>query len=120
MKISEFLSNKGIGYIDPKISSNLLVKLVDDFGIPEGTLEFLGAIKKEYNMFSETSFLYKFPKNSMGIGDYLKRLGTLISRIPVERGVDLGIQELDPSRSDGYYILFYLLEEMRDKSFEKQ
>lgn len=113
MKISEFLSNSGYGYIDPKISKDLLVKFVDDFGIPDD-LEFVGAMKKEYTMFSEISFLYKFPKDSKELGDYLKYLGNLISRIPIRNGVDLGIQELDPSRPDGYYILFYLLEEVRE------
>lgn len=115
MKISEFLSNFGCGCIDSKISPNLLVKFVDDFGIPEETLEFMGAIKKEYNMYSEISVLYRFPKKSKELGSYLKYLGTMISRIPLEDGMDFGIQELDPTRPDGYYILFYILEEMRDQ-----
>ena len=93
---------------------------MNDFGIPSESVEFVGAIKKEYSMFSETSLLYKFPKNSKGIGDCLKYLGILINRIPLEDGIDLGIQEIDPSRSDGYYILFYLLEEMRDQTLLKQ
>ena len=114
MKISEFISESGIGYIDSRIPSSLLVKFVEDFGIPEGTLEFMGAIRKEYNMFVETSFLYKFSKDSKEIGSCLKHLGTLISRISLTDGMELGIQELDPTRPDGYYILFYLLEEVRD------
>lgn len=114
MTISDFLSNSGYGYIDSKISPDILVKFVDDFGIPDGSLEFVGAIKKEYNTFLETSFLYKFPKDSKKLGSYLKYLGNLISRLPLKTGVDLGIQELDPTRPDGYYILFYLLEGMRD------
>lgn len=116
MKISEFLSSGEGIYLDGKISPKILVKLVEDFGIPEDSLEFMGAIKKEYTMHSETSILYRFPKDSESLGNYLKHLGTLISRIPLESGDDFGIQELDPSRPDGYYILFYLMEEVRDQN----
>ena len=115
MKISEFLSlTNGGYYYDSKVSSELFSKLVNDHGVPSGVVEFIGAIKKEYTMHTETSLLYRFKKESGGLGDCLKYLGTLISRIPLEGGVDLGIQEIDPTRSDGYYILFYLLDSVRE------
>lgn len=110
MKISEFLSKYGEGYVDLKISPYTLEKLIS---LSERTLEFIGAVKKEYTTFAETSFLYRFPKDSERLGDYLKNLGVQINQIPLE-GIDLGIQEIDPSKPDGYYILFYLLEGVRD------
>ena len=113
MTISEFLWG-GYNSFDSKIDAGLLSKLVNDFGIPSETVEIIGAKKTEYNMFSETHILYRFPKTSEGLGGCLKHLGTLINRIPLEEGMDLGIQELDSSRPDGYYILFYLLEGMRE------
>lgn len=116
MTISDFLYKLpgGGSYIDSKVSPEFLSKLINDFGVPQNTVEIVGVLKKEYNLFSETSILYKFPKDSKGIGDYFKYLGNMINRIPLVSGMDIGIQELDPSRPDGYYILLYILEEVRE------
>lgn len=110
MTISEFLSITGGEYYDSRIPKDLLSKAMDDFGIPSNTVEFVGGLKTGP---TEISLLYKFPKVSEKIGNYLKFLGSLINRLPL-RGETLGIQEMDTSRSDWYYILFYLLEEVRD------
>lgn len=104
MTISEFLSLSGEG---TRIDNNsLLSKLLP---VPDG-FEFLGAIKKNYTTFTETSILYLLPKTGK-LGKHLIDLGDLVSRFPIGDDMDFGIQELDPSRPDGYYILFYLLEE---------
>lgn len=114
MKISDLLSINN-NYLDPEISSDLYSKLLNDFGVSSESVTFVGAKKFKYDKFSETYILYGFPKDSKEIGKCLKNLGVLVNRIPLKPGDDFGIQEIDVTQSDKYYIMFYLLEETREK-----
>lgn len=109
LKICDFqIGDEAI--IEEGISSSIVSKLLDDFGIPPETVELIGAKKSEHQRYIETVFLYKFPKTSDGIGLCLRVLGTMVDRIPLKPDDDFGIQEVDLARPDGYYISFYLLE----------
>lgn len=111
--IQDFLDKIGTEkFIGKSFDSNFTSKLLDDFGVPEGTVEFVGCIQNEYNLWDEFMFLYRFPQSDSAkkLGDNLKNLGKLIGRLE-SVPYDFGIQEIDPARCDGYYVLFYGLRE---------
>lgn len=113
MKISDFLRvSCGSMFVGKNIPTNLLGQLVNEnMQASPGTIEFVGILKKEFNLWNEYSILYRFPKTSIDLGSNIKALGNTISRLPLGK-YSFGIQEIDPSQSDGYYILFYALEEI--------
>lgn len=114
MTISEFLRESRGSLIVSEIPTNLRVLVDDHMLAAPGTVEFMGVIKKEFNLWNEYSILYKFPKASKNLGSNIKSLGTMISHLPLDK-YNFGIQEVDPTQSDGYYILLYALEEIEFK-----
>ena len=116
--IQEFLKeyelnreNKFIG-LDDTWNSSFVSQLINDFGIPDNSIEFVGCLKNEYNSWDEYMILYRFPQKSEAkeLGEYLKYLGKLISRLSVT-GYNFGIQEVRVSDPDGYYFLIYGISE---------
>lgn len=123
-KISEFIeyqdSNLGqlfLRYSNSSrgMSTKLVNSLLDDHGIPSG-IQFVGCITRELNLWTEHRILYRIEKLSDSaeyLGEMITSLGKMISRLSrAGNEFDIGIQELDPTRSDGYYILMYALEEI--------
>lgn len=123
-KISEFItyqdSNSGqlflrYGNSSRGMSTKLVNSLLDDHGLPCG-IQFTGCITRELNLWTEHRILYRIEKISDSaeyLGEMITSLGKMISRLSrAGDKFDFGIQELDPTRSDGYYILIYALEEI--------
>ena len=123
-KITEFLdfqdSNSGqlfirYGNCNRPMSVKLVNSLLDDHSIPKG-IQFSGCITRELNLWTEHRILYRIEKISNSaeyLGEMIIALGKMIMRLSRSGdNYDFGIQELDPTRSDGYYILIYALEEV--------
>lgn len=91
--------------------NRLVAQLLNDFGIPENTIELIGGMKNELNLWDEYLVLYKITKTDKLLGKSFQVLGRVLSRIEDIEGIELGIQEFDPTRPDGYYILIYGLKE---------
>ena len=68
-------------------------------------------MKNELNLWDEYLVLYKITKTDKLLGKSFQVLGRVLSRIEDIEGIELGIQEFDPTRPDGYYILIYGLKE---------
>ncbi len=85
--------------------STLVSQLLNDFGIPHGVIEFLGCIQNNYNTWTEYMILYEISKKA-NLGESLKCLGKMISRLDEDK-YEFGIQELDATQPENYYILVY-------------
>lgn len=110
--IQEFLKTDQ-KFIGKDLESPFVSQLLNDFGIPSNMVEFVGCIQNEYNTFNEYMILYKFSKSkdtAKHLGECLKLLGKMIIRLSCVN-YDFGIQELDTTQPDYYYILLYGLKE---------
>lgn len=95
--------------------SSFVSQLLNDFGVPSDMVEFVGCIQNEYDTFDEYMILYKFSKSkdtAEYLGECLKLLGKMITRLRCV-DYDFGIQELDTTQPDYYYILLYGLKEKK-------
>lgn len=95
--------------------SSFVSQLLNDFGVPSDMVEFVGCIQNEYNTFDEYMILYKFSKSkdtAEYLGECLRLLGKMIVRLKCV-DYDFGIQELDTTQPDYYYILLYGLKEKK-------
>lgn len=106
MTISEFLeSTSGEKYIDPGVPN----EIVSEFSYKSGGISLVGLLKIDFNNFREYSIIYRFPKDSSTLGLNLKNLGIILNHVSYKDEVDIGIQEIDPTQSEGYYIMIYML-----------
>lgn len=98
--------------LDNTWNSSFVSQLINNFGIPEDSVEFISCIKNEYNSWDEYMILYRFPQKSGAkeLGECLNYLGKLISRLSVS-GYKFGIQEVRVSEPEGYYFLIYGISE---------
>ena len=94
-------------------NSSFVSQLVNDFGIPSGTVEFVGCIQNRYDLWDEYMILFKFGKDPSAeyLGECFKNLGKIISRLKTIPGITYGIQEVSVDSPDKYYILIYGLED---------
>ena len=105
--IQEFIDKGDQIFTGKHFDSGFVSQLMNDFGVPKDLVEFGGCIENEYNLWNEYMILYKFSKKNHTLGECLKTLGKIISRLENCVNYDFGIQEIDTSRPDNYYILFY-------------
>lgn len=114
--LKEYDSSCGQKFIGKDWDSSFVSQLLNDFGVPSEMIEFIGCIQNEFTDWNEYMILYKFSKKDDAeyLGSCLKLLGKMITRL---RCVDyeFGIQELDASKPDGYYILLYGLSGKKKK-----
>lgn len=114
--LKEYDSSCGQKFIGKDWDSSFVSQLLNDFGLPPGMVEFIGCIQNEFTDWNEYMILYKFSKKGDAeyLGSCFKLLGKMITRL---RCVDyeFGIQELDASKPDGYYILLYGLSGKKEK-----
>lgn len=114
--LKEYDSSCGQKFIGKDWDSSFVSQLLNDFGLPPGMVEFIGCIQNEFTDWNEYMILYKFSKKDDAeyLGSCFKLLGKMITRF---RCVDyeFGIQELDASKPDGYYILLYGLSGKKEK-----
>lgn len=89
--------------------STFVSQLLNDFGVPHGMVDFLGCHQNNYNTWTEYMILYEFSKTAE-LGETLRCLGKMITRLK-SSGYEFGIQELDTTKPDKYYILIYGIEE---------
>lgn len=114
--LKEYDSSCGQKFIGKDWDSSFVSQLLNDFGLPPGMVEFIGCIQNEFTDWNEYMILYKFSKKDDAeyLGSCFKLLGKMITHL---RYVDyeFGIQELDASKPDGYYILLYGLSGKKEK-----
>lgn len=110
--IQEFLKTDK-KFIGKDWDSSFVSQLLNDFGVSSDTVEFVGCVQNEFNLFDEYMILYKFSKKkdtAEFLGECFKLLGKMIGRLRCVN-YDFGIQELDTTHPDYYYILLYGLKE---------
>ena len=106
--IKEYYANGEQKFMGENFEPHFVDKLLDDFGIPEDTVEFLGCYQNDYDAWTEYMILYRFSKNTGAeyLGSCLKLLGKMITRLR-DFDYSFGIQEVDVIRPDGYYVMLY-------------
>lgn len=108
--IKEFLkhldSNLGTKFHGTDWDATFVSQLLNDFGILPGVVNFLGCVQNKYSTWNEYMVLYELSKTAE-LGESLKCLGRVISRLSSNSGYEFGLQEVDVTKPDKYYVLIY-------------